>query len=172
MHNPIKMKVRAGNSVYEVEYARRGDIIDVKIDDREYKVDSSFVYEGFYSILVNNRSIEALAGSKDNRFTIGYDGQEFEVEFFDPRSRKPARDSGKPVAEGKQHIKAPMAGRIVKTLVNKDDEVQEGEGLIVLEAMKMENKLVSHGAGKVLDVLVAEGDTVESGQALMLIDMG
>ena len=81
-------------------------------------------------------------------------------------------DTGKPVAEGIQRIKAPMAGRIVNTFVKVDDEVQEGEGLIVLEAMKMENKLVSHGSGKVLDILVSDNDTVDSGQDLMVIDMG
>ena len=65
-----------------------------------------------------------------------------------------------------------MAGKIVSILVQKDDQVQEGEGLVVLEAMKMENKLVSQGIGKVLDVLVSDNDTVESGQDLMIIDMG
>ncbi len=172
MSNPTKIKVRAGNSVYEVEYVQTGDIINVKIDDHEYKLDSSSAYKGFYSLLIDGRSIETLISGRDNRFNVGYDGHEFDVEFFDPRARKPASESGKPVAEGIQKIKAPMAGRIVKTLVKKDAEVEEGEGLIVLEAMKMENKLASHGAGKVLDILVSENDTVDSGQNLMVIDMG
>lgn len=172
MNTPIKIKVRAGNSVYEVEYCKVDDIIHVKIDDDDFKLDSSSPYAGFYSLLIDDRSIETLVSGKDNRFNVGYGGQDFEVEFFDPRARKSSSDAGKPVAEGKQKIKAPMAGRIVKTLVSKGDEVQEGEGLIVLEAMKMENKLVSHGAGTVLDILVSEDDTVDSGQDLMTIDMG
>lgn len=172
MNNPTKIKVRAGNSVYEVEYAGNDNMIDVKIDDRSYKVDASSIYEGFFSLLIDGRSVEALVSGKDNRFTVGCGGQEFEVEFFDPRARKPAQDAGKPAAEGIQRIKAPMAGRIVNTMVKVDDEVEEGEGLIVLEAMKMENKLVSHGSGKVLDILVSDNDTVDSGQDLMIIDMG
>jgi biotin carboxyl carrier protein len=172
MNNPTKIKVRAGNSVYEVEYIQGGDIINIKIDDQEYKVNSSSAYKGFYSLLIDDRSIETLISGKDNRFNVGYESHEFEVEFFDPRARKPASETGKPVAEGKQKIKAPMAGRIVSTLVNKGDEVEEGDGLIVLEAMKMENKLASHGAGIVLDILVSENDTVNSGQDLMIIDMG
>ena len=172
MTNPTRIKVRAGNSVYEVEYIQTGDVISVKIDDHEYKVDSSSSYDSFYSLLIDDRSMETLVSGKGNRFNVGYGGQDFDIEFFDPRARKPASETGKPVAEGIQKIKAPMAGRIVKTHVNKDDEVEEGEGLIVLEAMKMENKLTSHGAGKVLDVLVSENDTVESGQELIIIDMG
>ena len=109
---------------------------------------------------------------RDNRFTVGFNGREIDVEFFDPRARKVGVDLGKAVAEGEQPIKAPMAGRIVKILVKSDDQVQEGEGLIVLEAMKMENKIVSQGIGKVLDILVSDDDTVESGQDLMVIDMG
>jgi biotin carboxyl carrier protein len=167
-----KMKVRAGNSVYEVEYAPNGDLIDVKIDGRHYRADVSSIYEQFYSILIDGRSVEALVSVKDNRFTVGFDGREIDVEFFDPRARKVGADMGKAVAEGEQPIKAPMAGRIVKILVKKDDEVQESEGLIVLEAMKMENKIVSQGMGKVLDILVSDDDTVESGQELMVIDMG
>jgi len=149
-----------------------GDLIDVKIDGRHYRADVSTIYEQFYSILIDGRSVEALVSGRDNRFTVGFNGREFDVEFFDPRACKVGADMGKAVAEGEQPIKAPMAGRIVKILVKKDDQVQEGDGLIVLEAMKMENKIVSQGMGKVLDILVSDDDTVESGQELMVIDMG
>lgn len=172
MNPPIKMKVRAGNSVYDVEYAHSGDIIDVKIDGRNFRVDVSSINDDFYSILIDGRSVEALVSSRNDRFNVGFKGHECDVEFFDPRARKPALDTGRPIAEGTQHIQAPMAGRIVSILVKKDDQVKEGEGLLVLEAMKMENKLVSHGIGKVLDILVSDNDTVESGQDLMIIDMG
>ena len=144
----------------------------MRIRSNSYRVDVSSIFEDFYSMLIDGRSVEALVSSRENRFTVGFKGHEFDVEFFDPRARKPALDMGKSIAEGKQHIQAPMAGKIVSILVQKDDQVQEGEGLVVLEAMKMENKLVSQGIGKVLDVLVSDNDTVESGQDLMIIDMG
>ena len=171
MNLPVQIKVRAGNSVYEVTYSPSGDIIDVQIDDRKYNVDLCQIREDFYSILIDGKSVEAMVGHKDNRFTVGFKGREYVVEFFDPRARKYAADTGKAVAEGIQRIQAPMAGRIVSILAKKGDVVQEGSGLIILEAMKMENKLVSQGTGEVLDVLVSDKDTVESGQALMVIDM-
>jgi biotin carboxyl carrier protein len=172
MNNPIKMKVRAGNSVYEVGYVRNGDLIEVQIDDRKYGVNVHSIHEALYSILIDGKSIEAMVSHKDNHFTVGFKGHEFDLEFFDPRARKPAVDTGKKIAEGIQRIKAPMAGRIVSILVKKGDKVQEGAGLIILEAMKMENKLVSQGTGTVLDVLVSDKDTVESGRDLMIVDMG
>ena len=60
MNPPVKMKVRAGNSVYEVEYAHSGDIVDVKIDGDSYRVDVSSIFEDFYSMLIDGRSVEAL----------------------------------------------------------------------------------------------------------------
>jgi len=65
-----------------------------------------------------------------------------------------------------------MAGRIVSILVQKGDKVQEGAGLVILEAMKMENRLVSQGTGTVMDVLVSDKDTVESGRDLLIVEMG
>jgi biotin carboxyl carrier protein len=172
MNASSKLKVRAGNSVYEVEYTQGGDIVDIKIDGRDYRADVTSIYQEFYSILIDGRSVEAYVSGRDNRFTVGFNGHDFDVEFFDPRARKVGADVDKAVAEGKQPIQAPMAGRIVKVLVEKDDQVQEGEGLIILEAMKMENKIVSQGMGTVLNILVSDDDTVESGQDLMVIDMG
>ncbi len=172
MNPPKKIKVRAGNSIYQVEHTHSGDIIDIQIDERQYKVDIASIHEEFYSILVDGKSVDAMVSSRDNRYAVSFNGQEFDVEFFDPRARKPSLDKGKTITEGEQRIQAPMAGRIVTILVKKGDMVQEGAGLIVLEAMKMENKLVSQGPGKVIDILVSDKDTVESGQDLMVIDMG
>lgn len=172
MNAPSKLKVRAGNSVYEVEYTHSGDIVDVKIDGREYSSDVTSIYQEFYSILIEGRSVEAYVSGQDNCFTVGFSGYEFDVEFFDPRARKVGADIDKSVAEGEQLIQAPMAGRIAKVLVEKGVQVQEGEGLVVLEAMKMENKIVSQGDGTVLDIFVSDDDTVESGQDLMLTDLG
>jgi biotin carboxyl carrier protein len=172
MNNPIKMKVRAGNSVYEVGYVRNGDLMDVLIADRKYRVNVHSINETLHSLLIDGKSIEAVVNHKDNHFTVGFQGYEFDIEFFDPRARRAAADTGKKIAEGIQRIKAPMAGRIVSILVKKGDKVQEGAGLVILEAMKMENKLVSQGTGIVLDVLVSDKDTVESGRDLLIVEMG
>jgi len=172
MNAPSKLKVRAGNSVYEVEYTQSGDIVEVIIDGRDYRADVTSLYQEFYSIIIEGRSIDAYVSGRDNRFTVGFSGYEFDVEFFDPRARQIGGDMDKSIAEGEQLLQAPMAGRIVKVLVEKGARVQEGEGLIVLEAMKMENKIVSQGDGTVLDIFVSDDDTVESGQDLMLIDLG
>ena len=84
------------------------------------------------------------------------------------RSRR--GDGGAPGGHGEQRISAPMPGRVLRVLVKPGDEVQARQGLVVIEAMKMENELSALRPGRVRDVLVAEGTSVESGRALVIID--
>lgn len=73
-------------------------------------------------------------------------------------------------AEGAQRVTAPMPGKVVKLLVAVGDQVAARQGLIVVEAMKMENELRSPKAGRVVDVLVGEGMSVEAGRALVVVE--
>ncbi|HEY5675844.1 MAG TPA: biotin/lipoyl-containing protein, partial [Myxococcales bacterium] len=70
---------------------------------------------------------------------------------------------------GKQVISAPMPGKVVKVLVKVGDEVKDGQGLVVVEAMKMENELKSPKAGKVTELHAVEGAAVESGAKLAVV---
>ena len=72
--------------------------------------------------------------------------------------------------DGEQRVVAPMPGRVVRVLVKPGDEVAPRQGLVVVEAMKMENELTSPKAGRVKDVQVAEGMSVEAGRVLMVIE--
>ena len=74
-----------------------------------------------------------------------------------------------PVA-GEQRVVAPMPGRVVRVLVKAGDEVAARQGLVVIEAMKMENELASPKAGKVKEVAVTEGASVESGRLLVIVE--
>lgn len=71
---------------------------------------------------------------------------------------------------GGQHVTAPMPGKVVRLLVQPGDEVVERQGVIVVEAMKMENELRAPRAGKVVEVLINEGDSVETGKVLVVIE--
>ena len=74
-----------------------------------------------------------------------------------------------PVA-GEQRVTAPMPGRVVRVLVKPGDDVAARQGLVVIEAMKMENELASPRAGRVKEVAVAEGTSVESGRLLVIVE--
>lgn len=73
-------------------------------------------------------------------------------------------------ASGGQHVVAPMPGKVVRVLVHPGDEVEAGQGVVVVEAMKMENQLTAPSAGRVAEVSVEEGVSVEAGRVLVVLE--
>ena len=101
-------------------------------------------------------SLEVLAG--DSRYTLA---------FSDPRDRKSGvRSAG---AHGPVEVRSQMPGKIIKVLVKEGQEIEEGDGLFIVEAMKMQNETRSPKAGVVQRVHVAEGATVAAGELLALV---
>lgn len=107
-------------------------------------------------------------GASRGEYTLWLDGYRFDVEALDERTRA-IRDlsgaSSGPV--GPAPLKAPMPGLIVRVNVQAGDAVQAGQGLVVMEAMKMENELRAAGPGKVKSVVVSPGTAVEKGTLLI-----
>jgi acetyl/propionyl-CoA carboxylase alpha subunit len=85
-------------------------------------------------------------------------------------ARRVRRGGGPPAAVGEQRITAPMPGRIVRLLVRAGDDVAARQGLVVVEAMKMENEIKAGRDGKVTRVHVSEGAAVEAGQSLVTVE--
>jgi len=90
------------------------------------------------------------------------------VGIVDGRRRR--RGGGDVAAEGRQQITAPMPGRVVRVLVSPGDAVEAKQGLVVIEAMKMENELSSPRPGTVTEVAVTEGTSVEAGRLLIVVE--
>jgi pyruvate carboxylase subunit B len=105
------------------------------------------------------------------RYTLWVDGWRFDAEALDERARAirelSAASAG---AAGPAPLKAPMPGLIVRVTVQPGDTVQPGQGLVVMEAMKMENELKAAAAGRVKAVLVAPGTAVEKGALLVELE--
>jgi biotin carboxyl carrier protein len=121
-------------------------------------------------VFVDNavRRVVSRRGPGRGAYTITIDGYRFEVEALDERTRAIRELSGASKrAAGPTHLAAPMPGLIVRVNVGEGDEVRPGQGLVVMEAMKMENELRASAAGRVKRVLVAPGSTVEKGAILL-----
>ena len=97
------------------------------------------------------------------------DGQRYSFEVDDPRSLAGRRRRSDGTA-GPRAVKSPMPGRVVRVLVAAGDVVDEHQGVVVIEAMKMQNELKSPKAGRVARVAVAVGDTVGAGEFLAVIE--
>jgi len=150
--------------------ANGGSNYEVIIDGVRNVVDAHQVTHHLWSILRGNKSVEVdvfqLPGEE---FEVLIDGDCHKFSLMNEQRRAMLRAGGKG-SEGRAMITSPMPGKIVKLLVEVGQEVEAGHGLIVVEAMKMENEIKSVGAGKVSELFVKEGDVVESGAKLLLVE--
>jgi biotin carboxyl carrier protein len=119
---------------------------------------------GVYSVLVNGEAYEVrVAGAE-----ITVNGRQFGFEIDDPRQWKPS--VGAAGATGRASITAPMPGRVVRVLVAIGDEVETGQGIVVVEAMKMQNELRAPRVGRVTAIQAKENDSVNAGAVLAIIE--
>jgi len=122
------------------------------------------VEPGVYSVLLDGRSYEVRVEETSAKFLVVVNGRRFQLEIEDPRSWSRKSRAGR--GEGVQPITAPMPGKVVRVLVGVGDAVEAGQGVVVVEAMKMQNELKALRAGTVLTVDAAEGATVAAGETL------
>jgi len=141
----------------------------VFVDGRELEIDreqlesAAEVEPGVFSVLVDGRSFEVRVGER-----VQADGRTFDVEVRDPRNT--SKTSKHAIGGGRQNIASPMPGKVIRVLVAKGDSVETGQGLAVVEAMKMQNEMKSPRPAQVIDVLVKDGDTVTAGQTLVVLE--
>ncbi len=122
------------------------------------------VEPGVWSVLDGTRSYEVRVANGEVRVN----GRAVIVTLDDPREWNP--QAGRAVASGRVQIKAPMPGKVVRLLVALGDQVIAGQGVAIVEAMKMQNELKSPREGRVTSVAVAENDTVNAGAVLVVIE--
>jgi acetyl/propionyl-CoA carboxylase alpha subunit len=149
----------------ELPAGASGGLLECSVDDRGVKADVRLLEPGVMSLVVDGRQYRCVFDG--DGVVIG--GRKYGFEVDDPRSLQGRRGSGVG-AEGPRPVKAPMPGRVVRLLVEVGDEVGEGQGVVVIEAMKMQNELKSPKVGRVVRVGVTVGDTVGSGDVLVVVE--
>ena len=120
---------------------------------------------GGYSLLFKGKSYEFDIESKDTLYNVLSRGNLYCVELIHQKST-----SARLKEFGEKKIISRMPGKIIKVLAKVGDMVTKGQGLIIMEAMKMENELKAPSSGKVKDIKVKEGKTVDAGVDLLLIE--
>jgi biotin carboxyl carrier protein len=136
-------------------------------DERERTANVESPEPGIYSVLMDGRSYEARVERTPAGLAVHIEGHRFEVEVRDPR--RWSRRNHTAGAGGIENISAPMPGKVVRVLVAAGESVEVGQGLVVVEAMKMQNEMKASRAGKVLAVAVGEGATIAAGEVLVTI---
>jgi biotin carboxyl carrier protein len=140
----------------------------VRIGDREISADLVEVGGDLVSLLLDGRSYELGLERIEAGYRVCFPGDTLDVELQDATRDAHARPRGLPT--GPARVVAPMPGRVVRIFVKQGDNVVEGQGLVVMEAMKMENEIRAPRPGRIRDVAVCEGQAVDGAAPLVVVE--
>ena len=164
----MKYYTRVDNTEYEVEI--NGESIVLNGEPVNVDLMRSGAAE-LYSVLFGGRSYEMLVNADRFNYTINVRGVQFQVQVEDERARRMNRARRLPtLPEGELAITAPIPGLVVRVLVVEGDSIEEGQPVVLLEAMKMENELRAMRGGIVKSVLAAAGQRVDQNAPLIILE--
>ncbi|HUI74989.1 MAG TPA: biotin/lipoyl-containing protein [Candidatus Acidoferrum sp.] len=162
----MKLEIHISGKTRLVELSRENGRLRISLDGISLDADAVEVVPNTYSILLAGESHEVqIAPLPGGRIKLHTGLAEFVAEIADPRSWR-GRKHGALEAEGRQPIVAPMPGKVIRLLVKEGDPVETAQGLVVVEAMKMQNEVRSPKNGKVERLLAKEGQAVNAGEIL------
>lgn len=150
-----------------LEIERRNGRVIATIAQRRYDLEVVSPEPGVYLMFLGDNVHEASVWSADSnslRVTLG--GRAFTASIIDRKHRRIIEHR----SEGQQQLTSPMPGKVVRVLLKPGDQVSAGQGVIVVEAMKMQNEIKSPKAGRILEVRVSEGDTINNNQVLAVVE--
>ncbi len=167
----MSYEIRLNDNQESIEILNRdGNLLEIAIGDRKYKLDITEVEKGVYSILNDNVShnVELVpVENKKYEVKIGYES--FTVDIIDAEARyMMGRKSDED--DDQSFISTPMPGKVVRILVEEGQEVKAGETIIVVSAMKMESEYKAANDKTVKQILVKEGDNIDGNQPLVILE--
>ena len=154
----------------EVEIERKNGIYRLTCDGKSFNVDAVRTNQNNFSLLVGEKSYEVTVENQGANFSVYFYNGTIHLELHDARKFGASAITKKNAHGGAHEIVAPMPGKIIKVAVAKDGQVKEGDPLLIMEAMKMQNELKAPAAGTVKSVNVKEGEAVSSQQVLMVLE--
>lgn len=157
-------------TTYTVSLDDQEDQVVLHVDGRSLEIDMVSIHgDHFYSLLIGGRSYTAVAATQGEHREVTVNGVSSAVAVEDEQLARLRGQVKSRRRAGGEQIKAPMPGRIVSISAAVGDAVESGQGVVVIEAMKMENELRAHASGTVKEIRVGEGDTVNKNAVLVVI---
>ncbi|HMK73140.1 MAG TPA: biotin/lipoyl-containing protein [Myxococcaceae bacterium] len=147
-----------------------GGRLVLHVNGARHEVDALALAHGAVSLLVDARSYDVEFDELGEEVEVLVRGDLFRVDVADERTLRLRAGAAAFRVEGKVTVTSPMPGKVVRVLVRPGEAVAEGQGLVVVEAMKMENELKSPKTGTVGEVFAREGGTVEANAKLLTVE--
>jgi biotin carboxyl carrier protein len=153
---------------YRLELDRADGRWSCRLDGREVEVDAVLARPDVLSLRIGNQAYEVKCERVASDLHLWVGSERFAVEVRDPRS---LRGRARAVDDhGPRKLTAPMPGRVVRVLASQGSEVEAGAGVLVVEAMKMQNEIKSPKKGTIQKILVSEGAAVNAGDVLAIVE--
>jgi biotin carboxyl carrier protein len=151
---------------------REGNQVSISVDEDNYDLDIVRVAEGIYSILYKGKSynVEMIPGMADKNYIVNTFYTSYNVEVVDAETKYIRNRHKGDVHDGENSISTPMPGKVVKILVQVGEEVEAGQTVIIVSAMKMESEFKARKAGVIKAIHVNEGDLVEGHKVMVVIE--
>ena len=170
----MKLKAQLSNTDREVTLNLNNNVASVEIDGRRYDIDVRELAHGEYLLqsganVYKCRVVHRRDSGAGNSFEVVLRGRSYTLGLIDPKRLRSGQSSAAHHT-GAAEIVSPMPGKIVRVLVEAGANVEAGAGIIVVEAMKMQNEMKAPKAGVVLSINAAEGATVNAGDVLAVIE--
>jgi biotin carboxyl carrier protein len=168
----MKLNAEIEGENVALEVRREGERVVAEVGGRRYELEARGVGAGEYLLLHEGRvyecRVEQARGARGS-LVVSLGAGEYAVTLTDPKHLRGAR-VGVGHDAGRAHIAAPMPGKVVRVLVERGQAVEAGDGVVVVEAMKMQNELKSPKAGTVVEPRAVAGATVNAGDVLAVVE--
>lgn len=168
----MKLIAQIEDDEHEINIQREESKIFAEVGERKYELELSVPESNIYLLKHAGKIYEVFVSpnkNKDEPVQVKVGTEEFEINLIDPKKLRGISNTvGN--ADGIAEIKTAMPGKVVRILLSENDEVKEGEGVIIVEAMKMQNEMKSPKDGTIKEIRFSEGDTVNAGDVLVIIE--
>jgi len=166
----MKLKIKKGREYQSIEIKNEDSLYEIIGKDKISNFNMDLISKNVLLFKKNNKVMDLTYTINDNTVYLYKNGKEYSFEFLDEKALRRLSSTGGLNAGGPVTIESPMPGKIVKLLKSVGDQVKEGEAIMIMEAMKMENEMKAPYDGVINKIFVRENDTIESGAKLFGIE--
>jgi len=162
---------KLGERTYTVEIEEIDkSLYRVVVDGNEFLVDGKKIGVTNYSLIIDNRSFEVDVDISEDEYRVLVDGRSYHIQLVDERRMRLGGLQSGIQPQGRQEVRLPMPGKVIAVLVEAGERIEKGEGLVIVEAMKMENEIRSPLSGEVKEVRVKAGEVLEAGVIVAVVE--
>jgi biotin carboxyl carrier protein len=168
----MKLTAALAGTEHALELQRDGMRVQAQVDDRRYEIEAHEIEAGVYLLQAGGRVYECRIGhaqAMSDMIEVQMGTQVFQIALRDPKRLRHTTAAGAQTA-GRAQVLAAMPGKVVRVVVAQGAQVEAGDALLVVEAMKMQNELKSPKAGTVVELHATAGATVNAGDVLVVVE--